>query len=105
MHVDANRHGVNKHWTREYSAVLCVSEDYDSSFDLLLHNGKTHTRAPYKFNRLNVFKCSRDSWHGFPEITKGMDRKTLGVMYWSINNNSKTDSSFKARFNHDLDFS
>ena len=84
MHVDADTHGINQNWKREYSAILCISEEYDSSFDLLLHDGKNHTRVPYKFNRLNVFKCSENSWHGFPEITKGLNRKTLGVMYWSV---------------------
>ena len=83
MHVDAEVHGVNSDWRREYSAVLGVSEEYDSSFDLRLHDGEDHVRVPYKFNRLTVFKCSENSWHGFPEITKGLDRKTLGVMFWS----------------------
>ena len=79
MHVDADVHGVNLDWKREYSAILCISEEYDSSFDLLIHDGKdNHARIPYKFNRLNVFKCSANSWHGLPEITKGYDRKNFG---------------------------
>ena len=105
MHVDADVHGKNTNWKREYSAVLCLSEKYDSSFDLLLHNGETHTRVPYKFNRLNVFKCSENSWHGLPEITKGMNRKTLGVMYWSVmTEEDKKTARVRAKFNNDLEF-
>ena len=106
MHVDAESHAINKNWKREYSAVLCISEEYNSSFDLLLHNGKQHARLPYKFNRLNVFKCSNNSWHGFPEITKGLDRKTLGVMFWSINDEEDKNNPLrvKASFNNELSF-
>jgi hypothetical protein len=107
MHIDADIHAKNPNWKREYSAILCLSEEYDSSFDLLIHDGKNkHSRIPYKFNRLNVFKCSKDSWHGLPEISKGMDRKTLGVMYWSVMGDDEKDSArSKAEFNKDLDFS
>ena len=44
MHVDATIHGINKNWKREYSVILGLSEEYDSSFDLLIHNGKEHGR-------------------------------------------------------------
>ena len=100
MHVDAEIHGVNKKWKREYSAIICVSEEYDESFDLLIENDHgERARLPYKFNRLNVFKCSKDSWHGLPEISKGMSRKTLGVMYWSeISHQDIADSMLKAKF-------
>ena len=83
MHIDAEVHGLHGDWKREYSAILCLSEEYDDSFDVRLHDGVNHTRVPYKFNTLNVFKCSDYSWHGFPEITKGMERKTVGMMFWS----------------------
>ena len=107
MHIDADVHAKNPSWKREYSAILCLSEEYDSSFDLLVHDGKNkHSRIPYKFNRLNVFKCSKDSWHGLPEISKGMDRKTLGVMYWSaMGDAEKASARSKAEFKRDLDFS
>jgi len=98
MHVDATAHGLHSNWKREYSAILCVSEEYDSSFDLRIHNGKEHATIPYKFNSLNVFKCSDNSWHGFPEITKGMDRKTLGVMYWSLMTEEDKKTAIKAKF-------
>ena len=106
MHVDATTHGANPNWKREYSAVLCISEKYDESFDLLLHDGKDkHARLSYKFNRLNVFKCSEESWHGLPEITKGFDRKALGVMYWSrMTEEEKKTARVKAKFRHDLEF-
>ena len=115
MHLDTDIHGGNKIWTREYSAVLCVSEEYDSSFDLILHDGnKTHGRVPYKFNRLNVFKCSNatfthkheyESWHGIPDpITSGMIRKTLPVFYWSINKANIKDRRMRAYFRNDLVF-
>ncbi len=60
MHIDAEVHGRHEDWKREYSAILCLSEEYDSSFDCLLHDGKNHIRLPYKFNRLNVFKCGTE---------------------------------------------
>jgi hypothetical protein len=105
MHVDAEAHGVNSDWKREYSAVLCVSEEYDSSFDLRLHDGEDHVRLPYKFNRLKVFKCLENSWHGFPEITEGLDRKTLGVMFWSKMTAEDQDRpKIKAQFTTDLVF-
>jgi hypothetical protein len=105
MHVDAEVHGVNSEWKREYSAILCVSEEYDSSFDLRLHDGEDHIRIPYKFNRLNVFKCLENSWHGFPEITKGLDRKTLGVMFWSkMTIEDQERPKIKAQFSTDLTF-
>ena len=104
MHIDAEVHGLNPNWKREYSAILCLSEKYDSSFDVRLHDGVNHTRIPYKFNTLNVFKCSKDSWHGFPEITKGMDRKTLGVMFWSLINEEDKKTAIKAKFNNNLKF-
>ena len=104
MHVDATTHGVKTNWKREYSAILCLSEEYDSSFDLRIHNGKEHGTIPYKFNRLNVFKCSNNSWHGLPEITKGMDRKTLGVMYWSVMTDEDKKTAIKAKFNNNLEF-
>jgi len=105
MHVDAEVHGVNSDWRREYSAVLGVSEEHDSSFDLRLHDGEDHVRVPYKFNRLTVFKCSENSWHGFPEITKGLDRKTLGVMFWSkMTSEDQNRPKVKAQFNTDLIF-
>ena len=74
---------VNQDWKREYSAVLGLSEEYDHSFDLRLHNGQEHCRLEYKFNRL-VYLSLNKFWHGFPEITKGLDRKTIGIMYWSL---------------------
>ena len=101
MHVDAEVHGLHPDWKREYSAILCLSEEYDSSFDLKIHNGDEHGTIPYKFNQLNIFKCSENSWHGLPEITKGMDRKTLGVMFWS---KDKEGEQIKAKFNNDLEF-
>ena len=104
MHVDADVHGMTDNWKREYSAILCISEEYDSSFDLRIHNGKEHTNIPYKFNTLNVFKCSGNSWHGLPEITKGMDRKTLGIMYWSIMTEEDKKTAVKAQFNNNLEF-
>ena len=106
MHIDAEVHKLHPDWKREYSAILCLSEEYDSSFDVRLHDGTNHTRIPYKFNTLNVFKCSENSWHGFPEITKGMNRKTLGVMFWSkMTEEDKSRKKVKARFNNDLKFS
>ena len=105
MHIDAEVHGRHNDWKREYSAILCLSEEYDSSFDCLLHDGETHIRLPYKFNRLNIFKCGSNSWHGFPEITKGMDRKTLGVMYWSkMNDDDKSREKVRAKFCDNLKF-
>ena len=106
MHVDADVHGVHRSWKREYSAILCLSEEYDSSFDLLIHDGKKcHTRIPYRFNRLNIFKCSESSWHGLPEISIGLDRKTLGVMYWSIMSEEEQKvARVKAKFNNSLEF-
>ena len=105
MHVDAEVHGLHPDWKREYSAILCLSEEYDSSFDVRLHDGKNHTRIPYKFNTLNVFKCSENSWHGFPEITRGMDRKTVGLMYWSkMTDEDKKKEKIKAKFNDTLNF-
>tara|TARA_R110000824_G_scaffold232511_1_gene420584 strand:+ start:22132 stop:22791 length:660 start_codon:yes stop_codon:yes gene_type:complete len=105
MHVDADIHGINLNWKREYSAILCLSEEYDSSFDLLIHDGNSHARIPYKFNRLNVFQCSENSWHGVPEITKGFNRKTLGVMYWSlISEEERKKARTKAKFKYDLEF-
>jgi|TARA_Y100000310_G_scaffold152028_1_gene151601 hypothetical protein len=116
MHVDTDIHGGNKVWTREYSAVLCASEEHDSSFDLLLHDGnKNHGRVPYKFNRLMVFKCSNatfkykheyESWHGIPNpITSGMTRKTLPVFYWSKNKESVKGRRARAFFKNDSEFS
>ena len=105
MHIDAEVHGLNPNWKREYSAILCLSEEYDSSFDVRLHDGTNHTRIPYKFNTLNVFKCGKNSWHGFPEITKGMDRKTLGVMFWSkMSEEDKSREKVRAQFNDTLKF-
>jgi hypothetical protein len=100
-HVDASHHGIHNDWKREFSAILCLSEDYDSSFDLRVSDGKEQGTIPYKFNQLNVFKCSDNSWHGLPEITKGMDRKTLGVMFWSKDEEGK---QIKAKFNNDLEW-
>tara|TARA_R110000765_G_scaffold80379_3_gene157787 strand:- start:184 stop:819 length:636 start_codon:yes stop_codon:yes gene_type:complete len=105
MHVDAEIHGNQPDWKREYSAILCISEEYDSSFDLRVHDGETGGKLPYKFNTLNVFKCSENSWHGLPEITKGLDRKTLGVMYWSkLSEEQVNTPKVKAKFNDDLIF-
>jgi hypothetical protein len=107
MHIDTDIHGVNGVWKREYSAVLCVSEEYDSSFDLLLHDGvDKHARAPYKFNRLNAFKCSKNSWHGVPEIiTEGLDRLTFVVPYWSYVGKQDTQNfRSKSKFRYDLEF-
>jgi len=105
MHIDAEVHGLHGDWKREYSAILCLSEEYDDSFDVRLHDGVNHTRVPYKFNTLNVFKCSDYSWHGFPEITKGMERKTVGMMFWSkMTEEDKKVEKLKARFNNKLKF-
>jgi len=105
MHVDATSHGTNKNWKREYSVLLGLSEEYDSSFDLLVHNGKEHGRISYKFNRVYAFKCSENSWHGLPEITRGLDKKTLGVMYWSkISDEERDIVEIKAKFNDNLEF-
>ena len=82
-----------------------ISHDVGVLFDLLIHDGKKYARIPYKFNRLNVFKCSENSWHGFPQITEGFDRKTLGVMYWSVMTaEDKKVARVKAKFKHDLEF-
>jgi len=101
MHVDASHHGIHTDWKREFSAILCLSEDYDSSFDLVVNDGKRKGTIPYKFNQLNVFKCSENSWHGLPEISEGKDRKTLGVMFWSKDEEGK---QIKAKFNKDLEW-
>ena len=100
-HVDASHHGIHNDWKREFSAILCLSEDYDSSFDLRVSDGKEQGTIPYKFNQLNIFKCSDNSWHGLPEITKGMYRKTLGVMFWS---KDKVGKQTKAKFNNKLEW-
>ena len=101
MHVDASHHGIHKDWKREFSAILCLSEDYDSSSDLVVNDGKRRGTVPYKFNQLNVFKCSENSWHGLPEIAMGKDRKTLGVMFWSKDEEGK---QIRAKFNKDLEW-
>jgi hypothetical protein len=52
-----------------------------------------------------VFQCSENSWHGVPEITKGFNRKTLGVMYWSlISEEERKKARTKAKFKYDLEF-
>ena len=107
MHLDTDIHGATMCWKREYSAVLCISEEYDSSFDLLLHDGiDKHARVPYKFNRLNSFKCSENSWHGVPEvITKGLDRLILGVFYWSyVGEQDSQKVRHRSKFRYDLEF-
>ena len=102
MHIDAEVHGLHKDWKREYSVIIGLSEKYDSSFDLLIHNGKDkHARVPYKFNSLWAFKTSENSWHGVDKITEGLDRKSLGIMYWS---KSEEGIQTKAKFNNDLEF-
>jgi len=102
MHVDASTHGIHKDWRREYSVILGLSEEYDSSFDLIIHDGKkNHARIPYKFNSLWAFKCSESSWHGVNPITNGYDRKTIGVMYWSKDKDGK---EVKPKFNNNLEF-
>ena len=100
MHVDAEIHGIHNNWKREYSVVLCISEEYDDSFDLLLENDAgLQARLPYKFNRLNVFKCSDQSWHGVSKLTPGFERKTLGVMYWSkVEDQGAKETMLRARF-------
>ena len=107
MHIDADIHGANLNWKREYSAVLCASEKYDSSFDLLLHDGvDKHARVPYQFNRLNAFKCSENSWHGVPKvITEGLDRLILGVFYWScVGKQERQKVRHRSKFRYDLEF-
>ena len=102
MHVDASTHGIHKDWRREYSVILGLSEEYDSSFDLIIHDGKkNHARIPYKFNSLWAFKCSKNSWHGVNPITNGYNRKTVGVMYWSKDKDGK---EVKPKFNNNLEF-
>jgi hypothetical protein len=102
MHVDASTHGIHKDWRREYSVILGLSEEYDSSFDLIIHDGKkNHARIPYKFNSLWAFKCSENSWHGVNPITNGYNRKTVGVMYWSKDKDGK---EVKPKFNNNLEF-
>ena len=103
MHVDATHHRINKDWKREYSVILGLSERYDSSFDLLIHDGyNKNARIPYKFNSLWAFKCSENSFHGVDPITNGYDRKTLGIMYWS---RGKEGEEVTAKFNNNLEFS
>ena len=103
MHIDASAHALYPGWKREYSVLLGLSEEYDSSFDLLLHNGNEHARVPYGFNCLWAFKCSADSWHGVDKITQGLDRKTLGLMYWSKVSEDEA-GLVKAQFNNQLEF-
>ena len=72
-----------------------------------MHNGfDCHDRLEYRFNRLNIFKCTENSWHGFPKISKGMNRKVLGLMFWSeINHKDKSSiKRIKAKFNNNLKF-
>tara|TARA_Y100001938_G_scaffold142058_1_gene212736 strand:- start:4844 stop:5491 length:648 start_codon:yes stop_codon:yes gene_type:complete len=103
MHVDASHHGINKNWVRCYSAILCISEDYDESFDLHLFDGESSRgKLKYEFNTLNVFRCSANSWHGLPEITKGLDRKALGVVYWRTSENDDTPM-IKAKFYNQME--
>tara|TARA_X000001382_G_scaffold32121_1_gene20978 strand:- start:963 stop:1610 length:648 start_codon:yes stop_codon:yes gene_type:complete len=103
MHVDASHHGVHTNWVRCYSVILCISEDYDESFDLNLFDGNiNHGKMKYKFNTLNVFRCSANSWHGLPEISKGLDRKALGVVYWRISENDDTPM-LKAKFYNQME--
>ena len=107
MHIDSDIHGGNLCWKREYSAILCVSEKYDSSFDLLLHDGKDkHAKLPYQFNRLNAFKCLENSWHGATKvITEGFDKLLLGVFYWSyVGKQEKHKVRHRAKFRSDLKF-
>ena len=107
MHLDADIHGGNLCWKREYSAVLCISEEYDSSFDLLLHDGiNKHARVPYRFNQLNSFKCSENSWHGVPKvITEGLDRLILAVFYWSyLGEQDRKKVRHRSTYRYDLEF-
>jgi hypothetical protein len=60
-----------------------------------------------KITRINVpFPAiSINSWHGLPEITNGLNRKTLGVMYWSLMTQEELITArIKAKFRHDLVF-
>ena len=103
MHVDASHHGINENWVRCYSAILCISEDYDESFDLHLFDGdSSRGKLKYEFNTLNVFRCSANSWHGLPEITKGLDRKALGVVYWRVSEDNSAPR-VKAKFYNQLE--
>ena len=56
----------------------------------------------YKFNTLNIFECSANSWHGLPEISKGLDRKALGVVYWRISENDDIPM-VKAKFYNQME--
>ena len=105
MHVDATHHGIHKDWKREYSVIIGLSEEYDPSFDLHIYSSGNHARIPYKFNRLWAFKTSEDSWHGINKITEGLDRKTLGIMYWSkISDEERDTVEIKVKFNNNLEF-
>lgn len=107
MHLDSAIHGGNLLWKREYSAVLGISEKFDSSFDLLLHDGnEKHARIPYNFNRLNAFQCTDNSWHGVPKIiTGGYDRKVLIVLYWSfVGKKDRKKVRHRAQFTNNLKF-
>lgn len=76
MHLDSDHHPLMG-WKRMVSGVLFLERNIGGELVM----GNSRHIAP-QFNRLVLFRCGNESWHGVP-IPPKVDRKTLSVFWWS----------------------
>jgi hypothetical protein len=81
MHLDSDHHPITG-WKREFSGVLFLEENVGGELVL----GETNIEP--RFNRLAMFRCTDQSWHGVPNPPR-FDRKTLSVFWWSQNESDR----------------
>ena len=97
---------------RKLNLIVYLTEDWDTSWggglELWSHNEETNLPDKREvvvdniFNRAILFDTTQNSWHGLPEISKGFDRKTLGVMFWSKMSDEDAEKvNVKAQFYSD----
>lgn len=85
VHRDAARHPTMG-WQRRLSVCLYLDDQHDGgSLDLFESDGKTRAvQIAPKANRLVIFECGDDSYHGVPDmVTAPNGRKSIAAFFWS----------------------
>lgn len=82
MHVDFNVHPDGKR-LRKLNVLTFINEDWGPWGGTLWLGANREVSVPPSWNRLVIFECSDQSWHGHPEPVVGDHwRKSLAAYYY-----------------------
>lgn len=91
MHVDFNVHPDGQR-LRKLNLLVFLNPEWEKEWGGILRLGRAgEVSIVPKFNRMVIFECSDQSWHGHPEpIVGGHWRRSLACYYYVPRNQAET---------------